>query len=83
MNVMLISLYFDVNYELHDKLRLIHNTEWRIFSLAFSVDCTVTPSNPVFKYHITFDACRLIGAACSFMSKLIGTVFNETEERLC
>jgi hypothetical protein len=83
MNVVLSSLHFDVNYKLHDKLRLNHNTEWRTFSLALFIDCTVTPSNPVFQYHITFAARRLIYASSSFMTKLIGTAFNEMEEKVC
>jgi hypothetical protein len=38
MNVVLICLYFDVNYKFHDKLRLNHNTEWQTFSLALFID---------------------------------------------
>ena len=38
MNVVLSSLYFNVNYKLHDKLRLNHNTEWRDFSFALFTD---------------------------------------------
>jgi hypothetical protein len=72
MNVVLGSLYFDVNYKLHDKLRLNHNTEWRTFSLALFIDRTITPSNPAFQYHTQFAARRLILAASSFMTKLIG-----------
>ena len=61
MNVVPISLYFDVNYKLHDKLRLKHNTEWRTSGLALFIDCTVTPSNPVFQYHIPYAAVAFPG----------------------